>query len=699
MTDSALQSLREAARTYAERYQAQNTGAYVRTRCASEAKELLRQADALVHNTFTFTDRWDMEPCTTPYTLPAGTWTESPNGDPEWVYMLNRHDYLPKLWQAWTLTGDRRYLDKLTGDLLNWIASNPITLEGTDATRTIDTGIRCLNWCRLLPFLLAENALTDEQVQTVAASMAEQFANLKARYITRYTQSNWGVLQTTAICAAAAWLGADCVPADLETWSWNHLFVQLQSQVLEDGVHWEQSPMYHVEVLNASVKLLVLLREARNAGRPLSAAALHAVQQPAGGTVPEAQAGPGEGLDFEKDGWLLSVIRVLSRHVLYTADPALHQMPQCDSDVTDVRDVLARAAALFADGGIYRWAAGDSLDMESAWLLGMPGIHAFEQCSPEAPHLLNWDCPRSGNLAFRSDWTEKANFTALKNSTLGSSHGHADQTHLTVYCGGKPFLVDTGRYTYREDDPLRCQLKAPAAHNLCVIDGQSGGTPDASWSYADFAEAGANYYAEKDGVHYAELPFRGTLRDGTPYYVVRRVFVLDCGVWLSVQDITCQGSHEVREYFHLHPDVQVSGQDTRFALENGGVYLDLLTDTPLRRETGVYSAKYNQLCDAPLLTRTVQMQDHWVSDTVLAARGLTVTRAQVLRGTSGEVIEPDFITAWDVCTADGACWTLLVRNHENYRGAKVFTCHDEPFYGQAVALYRNGQHCRRIRLR
>ncbi|MDQ9768624.1 hypothetical protein RFZ33_16270, partial [Acinetobacter baumannii] len=92
-----------------------------------------------------------------------------------------------------------------------------------------------------------------------------------------------------------------------------------------------------------------------NAGRPLSAAALHAVQQPAGGAVPEAQAGPGEGLDFEKDGWLLSVIRVLSRQVLYTADPALHQMPQCDSDVTDVRDVLARAAALFADGGIYRW--------------------------------------------------------------------------------------------------------------------------------------------------------------------------------------------------------------------------------------------------------------------------------------------------------------------------------------------------------
>ena len=699
MTDSALHCLRRDARRFAEHYQTQNTGAYVRAHCAPEAADLLKQADALVQNTFTYTDRWDMEPCSTPYTLPAGTWTESPNGDPEWVYMLNRHDYLPKLWQAWVLTGKVQYRDKLTGDLLNWIASNPITLEGNIATRTIDTGIRCLNWCRLLPFLLAEDALTDAQANTVLASLAEQFANLKARYITRYTLSNWGVLQTTAICAAAAWFGADCVPAELESWSWDHLFTQLQLQVLEDGTHWEQSPMYHVEVLDACVKMLVLIRAAQQAGRPLSDLARRAVEAPAGGTLPETQAGPGQGLDLEAPGWLLSVIRVMSRQVLYTADPALYQMPQCDSDVTDVRDVLARAAALFADGGIYRWAAGDTLDMESAWLLGMSGIRAFEQCSPEKPRRRSWPCPRSGNLAFRSDWTDKANFTALKNSPLGSSHGHADQTHLTVYCGGKPFLVDTGRYTYREDDPLRCQLKAPAAHNLCVIDGQSGGDPDASWSYADYAETGANYYAEKEGVHYAELPFWGTLRDGTPYHVVRRVFALDCGVWLSVQDITCRGSHQVQEFFHLHPEVQVTGQDTRFTLENGGVVLELCSDTPLSCGTGVYSPKYNALCQAPLLTRTLDMQDRWVGETVLAARGLTVTRARVLRAGSEETILPEFITAWDVHTADGACWTLVLRNRENYRGAKVFTCHDEPFYGRAVALYRSGDQCRRIRLR
>ena len=97
-----------------------------------------------------------MEPCPTPYTLEPGQWLHSPNGDPEWIFMLNRHDVLVKLWQAAQLTGEGKYLDSLRDYLLDWVDQNPITLQGTDATRTIDTGIRCMNWCALLLPLLAQ---------------------------------------------------------------------------------------------------------------------------------------------------------------------------------------------------------------------------------------------------------------------------------------------------------------------------------------------------------------------------------------------------------------------------------------------------------------------------------------------------------------------------------------------------------------
>lgn len=695
MMDHMIGAVRQAARRFYAQYDPEATAAYVRANCRSEAEHLLHQAEDLMQNTFVFTDRWDMEPCAVPYTVPAGQWTHSPNGDPEWVFMLNRHDYLPKLWQAAVLTGEVRYRRKLIDSVMDWIASNPLTREGTPSTRTIDTGIRCMNWIQLLPFLLAEDALTDQEARTMIDSLSAQFANLRERYILKYTLSNWGVLQTTAFCAGYAWMG-QLLPPGLEAWAWQELQTQLRLQILEDGAHWEQSPMYHVEVLNACVRLLTQLYAAQKAGLSLCQEARFALD--AGTSSPERKAGPGEGAGSEA-GWLVRAVRVLSRHVLYTADPALMQLPQCDSDVTDVRDVLARAAALLSDAGIYRWGAGETLDMDSVWQLGAAGIAAFEAQRPQTPVRCSWNCPQSGTVTLRSDWTARANFTALKNSPLGSSHGHADQTHLTLYCQGKPFLVDSGRYTYREDDPLRTQLKAPAAHNVCVIDGQSGGTPDGSWNYSDYAEIIPHYFAEQGNAHFAEMTFHGSLRDGTPYQITRRLFVLDEGVWLSVQDVICPGKHQVKEYFHLAQGVTVQPCLEGMLLQNGDVQLKMYYEGQLECYQGVLSSCYNQKELAPLLVHQVEMQDRWTSCTLFAVPEYAVRPAAVYKLGEDTPQPAENVTALDLQAGQEKCWTLLVWNRENFRSGKVFRCHGQPVYGKAIALCDQDGRVKSIRLR
>lgn len=695
MMDHMIGAVRQAARRFYAQYDPAATAAYVRANCRSEAEHLLHQAEDLMQNTFVFTDRWDMEPCAVPYTVPAGQWTHSPNGDPEWVFMLNRHDYLPKLWQAAVLTGEVRYRRKLIDSVMDWIASNPLTREGTPSTRTIDTGIRCMNWIQLLPFLLAEDALTDQEARTMIDSLSAQFANLRERYILKYTLSNWGVLQTTAFCAGYAWMG-QLLPSGLEAWAWQELQTQLRLQILEDGAHWEQSPMYHVEVLNACVRLLTQLYAAQKAGLSLCQEARFALD--AGTSFPERKAGPGEGAGSEA-GWLVRAVRVLSRHVLYTADPALMQLPQCDSDVTDVRDVLARAAALLSDAGIYRWGAGETLDMDSVWQLGAAGIAAFEAQRPQTPVRCSWNCPQSGTVTLRSDWTARANFTALKNSPLGSSHGHADQTHLTLYCQGKPFLVDSGRYTYREDDPLRTQLKAPAAHNVCVIDGQSGGTPDGSWNYSDYAEIIPRYFAEQGNAHFAEMTFHGGLRDGTPYQITRRLFVLDEGVWLSVQDVICPGKHQVKEYFHLAQGVTVQPCLEGMLLQNGDAQLKMYYEGQMECYQGVLSSCYNQKELAPLLVHQVEMQDRWTSCTLFAVPEYAVRPAAVYKLGEDTPQPAENVTALDLQAGQEKCWTLLVWNRENFRSGKVFRCHGQPVYGKAIALCDQDGRVKSIRLR
>lgn len=694
----SLVRLRQAASIHAARYDMARTARYVQAHCGQEAAQLLKQADDLMENRFAFHDRWDMEPCLTPYTLAPGQWTHSPNGDPEWVFMLNRQDYLPKLWQATALTGDPRYVRKAVEWILDWIACNPITLEGTPATRTIDTGIRCLNWCRLLPFLMAGDWLSDAEAETILDSLSAQFVNLRQRYLPRYTLSNWGVLQTTALCAGYAWL-SELLPDGLEAWAWEELRTQLRLQILEDGTHWEQSPMYHVEVLNACVKLLVQLQAAREAGYTLCPAAQKALDGSALVRQAEEQAGPGEGLDFEADGWLEQAVRVMSRHVLYTADPGLMQLPQCDSDVTDVRDVLARAAALLPDGGIFRWAAGETMDLESAFLVGAPGIAAFEAQTALPPVQCSWNCSRSGNLALRSSWEADAHFTAVKNSPLGSSHGHADQTHLSLYYQGKPFLVDSGRYTYREDDPLRLELKAPAAHNVCVIDGQSGGIPDGSWSYADYAEVTPHYFAEKDGVHYVEMPFRGTLQDGTPYQIIRRLMVLDEGVWLSVQDVICQGEHQVREYFHLAAEVKADPAPEGWLLHREDTALKLYAAHPFAAQTGILSACYNQKQSGTVLVGEVSMKDRWTSSTLFVRPDWKAEPAAVYQAGNEQPMDAATVSAWKIQAGGAKIWTLLVWNREIFRGVKVFDCQGQPVYGKAVALCTQDGICRTLRLK
>ena len=327
-----MKVLRNRAKAYCQHFGRSTVSEYVHDHCPEEAAEVIRQADLLLRNTFIYTNRWDMEPCAVPYTISQEDWLSSPNGDPEWIFMLNRHDFLHKLWQAWVLTGDIRYVEKLRFFLLDWIAQNPITEQGTDATRTIDTGIRCMNWSVLLLHLMGEDLIGDADARIVLDSLSEQCANMRLRYIGKYDLSNWGVLQTTAICAARLWY-PDFVPADIADWAWEILQTQLGLQILSDGSHWEQSPMYHVEVLNTSANLLTQLQAAKALGIGMDDRARMALDSGEDWTDRrEGMCGPGEGYVPDAPGWLSGAVRVLSRHVFYTADPCHYQLPIGDSD-------------------------------------------------------------------------------------------------------------------------------------------------------------------------------------------------------------------------------------------------------------------------------------------------------------------------------------------------------------------------------
>lgn len=648
----ALERIRKQAEKWVEDFDPDWVAAYIKESCREEWQTLEAQSRLLMEQTFVFQDKWDMEPCGEVWHMDSISWTQSPNGDPEWVYMLNRHEYLYKLMLSYYGTGDRSRIGKLKWYLFSWIRENPIVSEGTEALRTIDTGIRMMAWQRLVIHLLGNGFLTEAETEKLIRSIGEQILYLKEHYIGKYTLSNWGILQTTAICSAYQWFG-ELLP-DQQIWQWakEELKTQLELQVLEDGSHWEQSVMYHIEVMLAVMKLMFT-----------------------GGT----------GEDSSQLEICKRSIRRMSRHVLFLAGPDHCQPAQGDSDRTDVRDIFVKAAVLTGDP-VYKGAGYPKADLESVWLFGRRGAEAYAQMEASFPEKRALAQEDGGTICIRSSWQEDGDHTFMTCGPLGSSHGHADLTHISLYHKGRLFLTDSGRFTYREDNPLRPYFKSAQAHNVCVVDGESQWRPVGAWGYEGYPECLKNYFRSQGGVSFGEMAYHEKLPQGADCLVIRRVMYGEPGIWLIVNDICCSGTHEVKEYYHLDPEVE-AGKTAGLLLESGGVRLQLYSDGSFHTESCRISRRYNEQSETSRLVRSEAFKDRYTSWMCLCAEGIQVKERPVYQYGSEKPAPAGETVALSFELPSGECWDFLVWNRETCQGGKMYLYEGRPIYGKAAAFY------------
>ena len=184
----------------------------------AEAKTILAHADELMQQTFTFNRTWDMERCLTPYTLSELDWNTYCNDDPEWCFMLNRMSYLDHLILASLLTGDRKYANKAKFFILDWIAAHP-DIVPEPSTRTLDTGMRVMNWLDALPYFMFLDCLTDSELQQITNRMLQQMRYLKTHYLPKYKTSNWGSIQTCSIVSVLPFLSSSYASDPLYQWA------------------------------------------------------------------------------------------------------------------------------------------------------------------------------------------------------------------------------------------------------------------------------------------------------------------------------------------------------------------------------------------------------------------------------------------------------------------------------------------------
>lgn len=616
------------------------------------AKEIIAHADELMHQTFTFNKTWDMERCLTPYTLPVIDWNDHQNDDPEWCFMLNRMDYLDHLLLASLLTGDIAYADKAKEYILNWIAAHP-TIVSEPSTRTLDTGIRVMNWMEALPYLSMLHVLTEDELTRITDSMLAQMQYLKENYLPKYKTSNWGSIQTCAIVSVLPFLRADFLSDPLYQWALDEMTLQFSIQVYPDGMHWEQSTMYHIEVLNYGMKAVHYM-------------GLHL--QPCPSVVKEQ---------------VYALAKALAGQLMPSGEIETFG----DSDRVCARDVLSRAALLF-DDPIFRFVGLDELDAESLYVLGVPAAQRYAAMTASAPQSMHYDGEDSGMYTLRSSWDKDASFTMFTNGSLGSGHGHSDNLHLSVCYQGDPVLIDSGRFTYREDHPLRVQLKGMAAHNGVMIDDKAYCVPSDSWGYADFGLPLKNYVRHTDNLHY----FEGTMLGHDPLQVwVRKVIVIDPAIWMIVDEVKCDGAHEAHSRLHFDPAVAVSPAGDCQRVTTPHAALTLTCPGTVSYTSEPCSLRYNEQQPHTVMHSKTAFTDSATLISTLCGDGITVQNAPVFQNLT-EPTAPDFAQARKFILSPTESYTVAVYSKEIYRGKKVLSCEGMPYHAKCVVIHEKDGH-------
>lgn len=537
-----------------------------------ETAHILRIADEVSRLEFLFDLPWDMERtyeavhCSFPV-----DWTYMPGNDPEFIYQMNRHRYFICLGQAYAISGNELYAETFIRLADDWMAHVPLTEESRTVTwREIEAGLRGENWTKAILYFESSPFLTDDFMERFTDCLrrhAEYLVNAQRGF---QISSNWGVLENHGLFLIGLALGeTSYIDTALE-----RLEEEARIQLFPDGVHWEQSCMYHNEVL-------------------------HCFQEVIRGLL---------AFDMEVPGFLTDTVVRMTLADLAWMKPNRRQPLTGDSDDTDLRDMITVSAILSAcegipEAGLFKGCGYEYPDFESIWDYRAKGFQKYDAVKSVLPLQKNWYLEESGNYYIRSSWNPDAWYLHFRNGSLGGGHGHNDKLHFDVSYHGEDILTDGGRYTYLPVEK-RSWLKSAHAHNTILVDGQDYMDYPDAWGCSNPAPELRFPVTERNGLILLEGAHTGYLQHGVNVLLNRKILSLEPGVFLIADRAYTSEEHTYNRLFHFNNAGTVDCSGQRCTYTGKHVCAELIfpdASTRLSMTVGCLSRHYNEYTDNTVL--------------------------------------------------------------------------------------------------
>ena len=472
--------------------------------------------------------------------------------DAEWRFEWSKFYYGLDLAAAFSETGDPKFLYTWEDLVWSWIEQVPVGTDPSDVTgRRIQNWIYAWNRFATAPaFSGFTEGFADQLLDSLAAQVEHLRLNLTA-------ERNHRTLELFALFIAALALPELDAHGELLTFSIEELHRNLLADIREDGVHREHSTHYHMIALRSFIAARI-----------------------------NAQV---FGLQFP-DGFDERLERAcefaLHAHRPDGVIPALS-----DSDAGSYLDVLELVSPILS--------RSDFLYVATKGKEGTPPPEKYVSF------------PDAGYFIQRSGWGENKTAFAAERflifdcGPLGDGgHGHYDALSIEIAAGGRPLIVDPGRFTYHEGElNWRQWFKGTAAHNTVCVDGLDQtpyrcGKPKGLLSEAHLIE-------RLSAPNFDLLRGRVT----SPSYEAvhtRFIFFIADEYWVIVDKLSGEVPHDYNLRFHLAPEAMnhtaVQKREGNNAVIAPGLALIFPSRNEPQLEPGWFAPHYGQKISAPVVS-------------------------------------------------------------------------------------------------
>lgn len=626
----------ELLKSYREIFFKDNFIEKIREKNNDYLQEVLKRSEYLLDGYIVYTDAMDMETCFTPYRINDYKWKHTPNNDEEWCFMLNRQGFTLDLALSYILTNEEKYLLKWKELVFSFIREEgEPNSQNKLCWRPLDAGLRLGFWIRSLVYI-GKDKFTLLEWEELLNSIEVHKRYLQDSFVNKYLLSNWGVLALSGVILATLF-EKDSVKKYKDIWK--KLETTIELQFTKSGVQWEQSPLYHHEVI-LNYAYILQVSEILSIKLPIN---------------------------------LREKLEIFVRSAYYMCDQKDYLLALNDSDYVDFSYVydFYRGIGLLNDK--------DQEQLKKIKSEILLGNYYLEKLSDyeEKKYSKNF-FDNVGGLAVVKD---KDYYFTCFNGLHGSSHGQSSQGAMTFTYKGEPILIDCGRYSYTECEE-RITLNKDISHNTVTFKNLKGTVIKNSWEYESLLEPlGMDMKNEKD-FSYVEMLWLS--KNEADMAIFRRNIFLfkDIKTLVIVDDVKTNHNDDLEVYFHLDKKYDVKLENNILKTENVMIY----SDGNIETFDFYHSPRYNKLEDHTV----VKIKNNNFSTTVISLeKELKVVNIPVYQNNQSKEFE--------LCK--GIKLNLLDKTKEIYVNSQEIVKHDKLlvgdnnhlFYGNVVIFENNNR--------